>query len=275
MPIAHSNGYEIAYEVSGDGPPLLLHPGMFQVGSHWSRAGYTTTLTATHTVITVDPLGLGGSGAPRDPAAYALERRAEYVTAVLDDVGADTAAFWGYSLGALTGYAVALHAPERLTRLVAGAFDPLHGFRSAVDAMLRLLDLPADTDPYPLMRQAAMADPTLAEVIEAVHPAALRANFDAFLHEPGVHAGLAASDVPMLMYAGTADPWHQPMRTFAERTGTRFFSLPEVDHVEGWGRSADVLPRVLPFLMRDAAGTARRQDVNAREASAREAAPRT
>jgi hypothetical protein len=89
VPIARSNGFKIAYEVCGDGPPLVLHPGMFQIGAHWTQSGYTSTLTATHTVITVDPLGLGASDGPQDPAAYALTRRADYVTAVLDDVGAD------------------------------------------------------------------------------------------------------------------------------------------------------------------------------------------
>ncbi|MGP4019967.1 alpha/beta fold hydrolase [Saccharopolyspora sp. 5N708] len=248
MPIARSNGFKIAYEVVGDGPPLVLHPGMFQIGEHWSRAGYTSTLAATHTVIAVDPLGLGASDAPQDPAAYSLARRADYVTAVLDDFGADRAAFWGYSLGALTGYAVAVHAPERLTRLVAGGFDPINGFRSAVEAMLRQLGLPADTEPWPLMEQGARANSELAAVIDAVGPAALRANFEAFLHEPGVHVELEDTGVPMLMYAGTADPWHDPMRTFADRAGTSFFSLPDADHVGGWRSSADVLARVLPFL---------------------------
>ncbi len=141
MRTAYSNGFKIAYDVAGQGPPLVLHPGMFQVGSHWTKAGYTSTLTTRHTVIVIDPLGLGCSDGPQDPTAYALSRRAEYVTAVLDDVGVKKAAFWGYSLGALTGYAVAVHAPERLTRLVAGAFDPINGFRSAVDQMLLQLIL--------------------------------------------------------------------------------------------------------------------------------------
>jgi pimeloyl-ACP methyl ester carboxylesterase len=251
MPIARSDGFKIAYEIFGDGPPLVLHPGMFQIGAHWTEAGYASTLVATHTVIIVDPLGLGASDAPQDPAAYALTRRADYITAVLDAVGADRAAFWGYSLGALTGYAVAVHAPDRLTRLIAGGFDPIDGFRSAVAPMLRHLGLPADTDPYPLMKQGATADPALAAVIDAGDPAALRANFEAFFHEPGVHAELADASVPMLMYAGTGDPWHDQMRTFAERTGTAFFSLPDADHVGGWSRSADVLPRVLPFLAGD------------------------
>lgn len=248
MPFARSGGREIAYEVRGDGPPLLLHPGMYQTGADWERAGYVDALTATHTVITMDPLGLGASDGPVDPAAYALHRRAESVTAVLDDMGVDRAAYWGYSLGALTGYGVALHAPQRLTRLVAGGFDPINGFRLAVDAMLDHLGLPPDTDPYPVMEQAAISDPRHAAVINAADPAALRANFEAFSREPGPHAELAEVDVPMLLYAGTEDPWHQPMREFADRTGIRFFSVPEADHVVGWRSATDVLAGVLPFL---------------------------
>ena len=99
MPVARGNGFGIAYEVVGEGPALVLHSGMFQVGEHWSRAGYTSALTAVRTVITVDPLGLGDSDAPVDPADYALARRADSVVAVLDDIGVDRADYWGYSLG--------------------------------------------------------------------------------------------------------------------------------------------------------------------------------
>lgn len=100
--------------------------------------------------------------------------------------------------------------------------------------MLRYLGLPADTDPFPVMREGATANPALAAVLNAVNPAALDANYEAFSREPGLHAELAAAGIPMLMYAGTADPWHDPIRTFAERTGTAFFSLPHADHVGGW-----------------------------------------
>ncbi|GAB2683081.1 alpha/beta hydrolase [Saccharopolyspora gloriosae] len=238
----------IGFDVSGQGPPLVLHPGMYQLGEHWTRSGYTSRLTDGHTVITVDPLGVGSGAAPRDPAAYSLARRAESVTAVLDEVGADEAAFWGYSLGALTGYAVALHAPERLTCLVAGAFDPIGGFRTAMEPMLADLGLPADVDPYPVVESAAAASPVVAAVLDGSDRVALRANFDAFSAEPGVHAELADSDVPMLMHAGDADPWHDPMRNFAARTGTPFFTVPDADHVGCWRRPDDVLARVLPFL---------------------------
>ncbi|MEV0150304.1 MULTISPECIES: alpha/beta hydrolase [unclassified Nonomuraea] len=251
VPIARSNGFKISYGVTGDGPPVVLHPGMFQDGGHWAHSGYTQVLAATHTVIAIDPLGLGASDAPREIGAYALRRRVEHVTAVLDDVGAGRAAFWGYSLGAMTGYAVAAHAPERLTCLVAGAYDPVGGFRSAVDQAIRQLGLPADVDAYEIVKQGARTDPYQAALIDAGDLGAFRANYDAFSREPGLAAELAASGVPTLMYAGTADPWHEPMRMFAERAGAGFFSLPDADHKGGWDRSADVLARVLPFLAGD------------------------
>ena len=251
MPIAHRNGQQIAYEIVGDGPPLVLHPGMFQSGKQWTRAGYTSALARTHSVITVDPLGLGGSSAPLDPADYSLPRRAASVTAVLDDLGLAEAAFWGYSLGALTGYAVAVHAPERLTRLVAGAFDPIGGFRPAAEALLHDLGLPADADPYPHMRRAARANPERAAEIDALDPAALRANYEAFSREPGVHAQLGRTRVPILMYAGSADVWHDPMRAFADRTGTPFASLPDADHLQAWRDSSRALGLVRPFLAED------------------------
>ncbi|MEV4111568.1 alpha/beta hydrolase [Nonomuraea sp. NPDC049695] len=248
MPIARSNGFTMSFEVSGDGPAVVLHPGMFQDGAHWAHSGYTSALTAAYTVIAVDPLGLGASDAPHHVAAYSLERRVDSVTAVLDEVGVDRAAFWGYSLGAMTGYAVAAHAPDRLTCLVAGGFDPIDGFRSAVGPTLRQLGLPADTDAYHLMKQGAAADPYQAALIEAGDPAAFRANYEAFSREPGLQRELADSGVPMLLYAGTTDPWHEPMRAFAERSGADFFSIPDADHKGCWDRSAEVLPRVVSFL---------------------------
>ncbi|MGW3352535.1 hypothetical protein ACWDA3_55380 [Nonomuraea rubra] len=59
---------------------------------------------------------------------------------------------------------------------------------------------------------------------------------------------LAASGVPVLMYAGTADPWHDPMRDHALAHGARFFSVPDADHGQAPRRSRQVLARVLPFL---------------------------
>ncbi|MFI6866237.1 alpha/beta fold hydrolase [Nocardia sp. NPDC050406] len=249
VPFARTNGVKIAYEIAGTGPALLLHPGMFQDGRHWAHSGYTEALVGDFTVIAMDPLGLGASDAPTAEADYSLERRVASVTAVLDDVGVAQAAFWGYSLGAMTGYAVGALAPQRLSCLVAGGFDPIRGFRSAVEPTLAALGLPADTDAYPVMEQAAAAAPYQAAVIAAGNRAAFRANYSAFAREPGLSAGVAASGIPVLMYAGTADPWHEPMREFADHTpSATFFSIIDADHQGGWDRCGDVLPTVVEFL---------------------------
>ncbi|WP_329520703.1 alpha/beta fold hydrolase [Spirillospora sp. NBC_01491] len=247
MPFARSDGRKIAYEVTGSGSPVVLHPGMFEDGGHWAHLGYTDALAASHTVIAVDPLGLGASDAPRERAAYAVERRAAYVVAVLDDLGLDRAAFWGYSLGAMTGYAVAAHAPERLTRLVAGAFDP-NGFLARVPDTLAALGLPADFDVYKIVRNGALESPYQTAVMDAGDTAAYRANYDMFSQEPGLGGALAASGVPTLMYAGTADPWHDPMQDYARAQGIEFFSVPDADHGGAIRRPDRTLPRVLPFL---------------------------
>jgi pimeloyl-ACP methyl ester carboxylesterase len=248
VPTARSNRLKICYEVSGDGPVLVLHPGMFQTGASWRDTGYTSRLQADYTVVAVDPLGLGASDDPHDPSAYALERRVESVTAVLDDIGTDRAGIWGYSMGALTALGMALQAPERCARVIAGSWDPVDGFASARDYVFRQLGLPADTDAFDILRQGAYADPAQAAVIDAADPAALRANYEAFSRDRALDTGLASTDVPMLMYCGTSDPWHEPMRKVAERTGSGFFSVPRADHHGGWARAADVLSQVLPFL---------------------------
>ncbi|MDT0343971.1 hypothetical protein RM590_15290 [Streptomyces sp. DSM 44938] len=176
---------------------------------------------------------------------------------MLDDIGADRAAVWGYSMGALTALGMALHAPERCARIVAGFWDPVAGFASGLDLALRELGLPADTDGLGLLWRGAYADPAQAAVIDAADPAALRANYEAFSRDRDLDAGLASADVPALMYCGTADPWHEPMRRVAVRTGAAFFSIPGADHRGGWVRSADVLPHVLPFLAGAAPGQPR------------------
>jgi pimeloyl-ACP methyl ester carboxylesterase len=107
---------------------------------------------------------------------------------------------------------------------------------------------------FALHQQMAAADPVQAAVIETGDQAAFRANFAAFSQEPGPQADLLGVDVPMLMYCGTTDPWHAPMRDLAGRARASFFSVSDADHAGGWTRSRDVLAQVLPFLTASSAG---------------------
>ena len=75
MPVIPSpvDGVDLRYDVSGDGPPLVLLHGSVLSRAIWRGLGYLEPLTAEHTVLRVDLRGHGSSGKPHDPAAYTQE----------------------------------------------------------------------------------------------------------------------------------------------------------------------------------------------------------
>jgi hypothetical protein len=139
-------------------------------------------------------------------------------------------------------------AHRRRALVVDAAGLGVGGPRAAGPVRKFFQGLAADIDPFHVLKQGAAADPAQAAVVESGELGTFRANYEAFSHESGPHAELAASGVPTLLYAGTSDPWHDPMRAFAERSGFGFFSVPGTDLLGAWAGSAAVLPHVLPFL---------------------------
>jgi pimeloyl-ACP methyl ester carboxylesterase len=122
---ADNNGVKIHYEVEGQGPPLLLvHPasGATQV---WRIIGFVDALKDDYRLILVDMRGHGKSNNPHDPAAYTAATQAFDIVAVLDELGIDKANFFGYSLGAKLGWALAKYAPERFQSFIIGAHIPV------------------------------------------------------------------------------------------------------------------------------------------------------
>jgi pimeloyl-ACP methyl ester carboxylesterase len=117
MPYARTD-LRIHYRVVGEGPPVLWHTGGCGDGQMWELGGYLEGLPG-YTHVLMDHRGRGRSEAPTDVAGHHMSRYVVDVLAVMDDAGADQAAFVGYSFGARVGFAVAVSAPRRLTGLVA------------------------------------------------------------------------------------------------------------------------------------------------------------
>lgn len=248
MPFARHGEHKLHYEVTGSGPMLVMHPGMYEVGSAWTLKGYTPALRDQFTVVEVDPLAHGASDAPHDPAAYTLERRVGDVLAVLDDLGADEAAYWGYSMGAWIGCGMAKFAPQRCTALVLGAWDPIGGIETAYDDAVQRLGMSADSDWVEVVRQMAYAAPEQVPVVDAGDPQAFRLSHHGFEGQAGLDAALASAGVPLLMYCGSADPYHDNIRAVAERAGGQFTSIPDADHGTTTWRTLEILAYALPFL---------------------------
>src|ERR1700754_3975611 len=117
-----SRGYTIDYTVDGEGPPLLLIAGTLWVARHWREFGYTQTLARDWRVINVDPLGHGDSDTPHDGDAYDAAGVTADLVAVLDAEGVDRSTAWGYSRGGWLACSLASRYPDRVDRIVVGAY---------------------------------------------------------------------------------------------------------------------------------------------------------
>lgn len=115
----------LAYSIAGpdDAPPVILVSSLGTDRHLWDEL--VTELSSGDTprrVITVDHLGHGESPAPEGP--YSIERLANAVLGVLDELGIERTDYVGLSLGGIVGMYLASHAPDRLGALALCATGP-------------------------------------------------------------------------------------------------------------------------------------------------------
>lgn len=120
-------------DVSGEGSPLLLLHGFTGSAATWSDA--SVTWRSGHRLIAPDLLGHGRSGAPADPARYALERQAADLATMLHELDAVPADVVGYSMGARLALVLGLEHTGDIRRLVLES--PSAGFADATERAAR------------------------------------------------------------------------------------------------------------------------------------------
>jgi len=108
---------ELYHEVWGDGPPLVLIPGLG--ASLWLWEEQLPALSAHFTTIAFDNRGGGRSEAPAGP--YTIAQMADDVAAMLDALGIERAHVLGFSMGGFVAQEFALLHPHRVDRLVLAA----------------------------------------------------------------------------------------------------------------------------------------------------------
>jgi pimeloyl-ACP methyl ester carboxylesterase len=117
------DGAEIYYAVYGSGTPvILLHGGL--ASSDWFGDQVPALVRDGHQAVLIDSRGHGRS--TRDQRRYTYELMASDVVAVMDVLKIHRAPVVGWSDGAIIGLVMALHEPQRLTKVVAFAanMDP-------------------------------------------------------------------------------------------------------------------------------------------------------
>ena len=117
MPKISIGDAELYYESTGDGPPLLLVPGLGGQGSFWAQQ--VPDFARHFRVIVHDHRGTGASTHSR--IRYSVEQMADDVLRLMDALGIDSAHFAGHSTGGAIGQVIAQDHPARLRSLVLSA----------------------------------------------------------------------------------------------------------------------------------------------------------
>ena len=111
-------GVGIEYDVTGEGPPVVLLHGFPDSGRLW-RHQVPALVDAGFKVIVPDMRGYGRSGKPTEVAAYTMDLLVGDVLAVMEAAGAKRAHVVGHDWGAGVAWAIASLAAERVDHLVA------------------------------------------------------------------------------------------------------------------------------------------------------------
>jgi pimeloyl-ACP methyl ester carboxylesterase len=111
------NGIKIWYATFGHGAPVILLHGGLANSNYWGLL--VRALAPHYRVIVMDSRGHGRS--TRDDHPYGYDLMASDVVGLMDYLKIDKAALVGWSDGGIIGLDIALHHPERLTKLFAFA----------------------------------------------------------------------------------------------------------------------------------------------------------
>ena len=93
------DGTQIAFDVTGQGPTIILLHGGSGSRQRWHDAGYVDRTRESFRVITMDIRGHGESDKPVDKASYTTDKLVQDILAVADYCEARTFVLWGYSYG--------------------------------------------------------------------------------------------------------------------------------------------------------------------------------
>jgi len=241
MTYAPVNGLRLYYEIRGSGRPLvLLHGGLLTIGL--SFGPLLEPLAASRQVIALE---LQGHGRTADTGrAMTIEALAADVVALLDHVGIAEADLFGFSLGGLVAYAVALGAPARVGKLIVASADAHRppGRESA----------PLDDDRLPTRADfQEMRDAYDAVAPDPAHFDEFAVKLQTLVHEfPGWTDELRSLRVPTLLIFGDRDfsPLPDVVEMFELLPNAQLAVLPGTTHVGVTRRPGQVLALITPFL---------------------------
>jgi len=197
MAYAPVHGLQLYYEIHGSGKPLvLLHGGLLTIDLNFGPL--LQPLAASRQVIAVELQGHGHTADTGRPMT--IQALAGDVVALLDHLGIAEADLFGFSLGGLVAYAVAIMAPARVGKLIVASADAHRppGRESvpiSADRMPTAADFQAMHQPVylPILKDfASKGDRDALESLESIHRRKTGAMFLASLQLGALVGGAGA-----------------------------------------------------------------------------------
>lgn len=243
MPFVTSRASQIHYSVEGSGPLVVLLHGLLSNAKSWKRWGFVDALADGYCVACIDSLGHGQSDKPSDERLYSLEARSRDVVAVMDALGFEKAHVVGYSMGGWLSVGVAKYHPHRLSSLIVGGWDILHGVEAASS------HLAGGRVNFRDQIAAARVDtPALVSWVTPEAEPGLCACWDALADLSHARDAVVNAGVPVLLWSGRDDRNHEPMRAFAIRETLQFLSTGGDHQSAIWKHGVESSGQVRAFL---------------------------
>lgn len=234
MPTFDSEGVEIAYDITGEGEPILLIHGFASNRRvNWHQTGWVGHLAREgRMVITLDNRGHGESEKLYDPDAYGSPMMAEDAARLIRHLGVPRADVMGYSMGARISALVAVNHGEAVRSVVlAGLGENMIKGPGGAEDIARGLEAPglADIrDPVPRAFRI-FAEATNGDLRALA--ACMRSSRQIITPS---ELGLITS--PALVAAGTDDEIAGPPEPLADVIpGARLLPIPGRDHMRAVG----------------------------------------
>lgn len=260
MPELRRDGATIYYEVSGDGPALILGHSLLCDVTMWRAVA--PRLAERYRVINVEVRGHHRSTAP---APFTLEDLAGDWLAILDHEQVKRAFLVGLSMGGMTAMRLALRAPERVAGMVLLDSDAnveergkrlQHAFMGQLYRRFGLLKMLERRVMKLMYGQTALAEqPALTDVLREIvarHdraqlPHAIKAVFG----RGPILDRLGAIDTPTAVLCGAEDLATPPVKseqTAAAIRGATLEMIPRAGHLSALEQPDVVTAKIRAFL---------------------------
>lgn len=243
------DGVQIHYEVTGNGPAVLLTHG-FSASAHMFAGVAADLADAGHTAVTWDIRGHARSDSPADPAAYSAALAVGDMVAVLDAAGVDRAVVLGHSLGGYLSLELLLAHPGRVRALVLVGTGPGYRQDEARDDWNRMAERMGAAFETRGLDALGRSEEVAAGVHRDARGLALAARGILTQRDGRVMAALPGIAVPTLVVVGEHDaPFVGSARYMAGKIpGARLAVVPAAGHAPNISQPAAFAAELRSFL---------------------------